>query len=93
MAWKVTYSRKVQKALKGFNEDIQRRFHILFDLIRVNGPWRSEMPNFGKLTNTELLHCHLKKGNPTYTCVWEIKDKEIRVVEVKYVGTHEKAPY
>jgi hypothetical protein len=25
--------------------------------------------------------------------VWEVIDKEIRLVEVSYVGTHEKAPY
>jgi len=41
----------------------------------------------------ELHHCHLKKGRPTYIAVWEINDKEIKLVEVTYVGTHEKAPY
>lgn len=25
--------------------------------------------------------------------VWEVKDKKIRLVEVIYAGTHEKAPY
>ena len=28
----------------------------------------------------------------TYVAVWEVIDKEIRLVEVSYVGTHEKAP-
>jgi hypothetical protein len=25
--------------------------------------------------------------------VWEVTDKTVKLVEVKYVGTHEKAPY
>jgi hypothetical protein len=35
----------------------------------------------------------LKKGRPTYVAVWELKDKEICLVEVTYAGTHEKALY
>jgi hypothetical protein len=38
-------------------------------------------------------HCHLKKGKPTYVCFWKILDKRERIVEVFYVGSHEKAPY
>jgi hypothetical protein len=33
------------------------------------------------------------KGRPTYVAVWEAQDKKIKLVEVLYVGTHEKAPY
>jgi len=25
--------------------------------------------------------------------IWEVIDKEIRLIEVTYAGTHEKAPY
>jgi len=38
-------------------------------------------------------HCHLKKGKPTYVAVWKVTDKKNRLVEVRYVGTHEKADY
>ncbi len=31
--------------------------------------------------------------NLSPVAVWEVIDKEIRIVEIKYVGTHEKAPY
>jgi mRNA-degrading endonuclease HigB of HigAB toxin-antitoxin module len=41
----------------------------------------------------DFQDCHLKKGQPTYVAVWQVIDKEIRIVEIKYVGTHEKAPY
>jgi hypothetical protein len=35
----------------------------------------------------------LKKGRPTYVAIWEVMDKEIKLIEVIYAGTHEKAPY
>ncbi len=35
----------------------------------------------------------LKKGKPTYVAVWVEREDEIRLVEVVYAGTHEKAPY
>jgi hypothetical protein len=38
-------------------------------------------------------HCHIKKGRPTYVVVWQVTDREIKIVEVKYVGTHEGADY
>lgn len=34
-----------------------------------------------------------EKGNPTYVAVWREERNEIRLVEVIYAGTHEKAPY
>ncbi|HPO10928.1 MAG TPA: cytotoxic translational repressor of toxin-antitoxin stability system, partial [bacterium] len=30
---------------------------------------------------------------PTYVAVWEVRNKNVRLVEVIYVGTHEAAPY
>jgi hypothetical protein len=40
-----------------------------------------------------MHHCHLRRGNPTYVAVWEVTNKQIKLVEVRYVGTHENAPY
>jgi hypothetical protein len=54
----------------------------------VRGDW----PNYSKLAGGRH-HCHLKKGKPTYVAVWEVLDKDIKLIEVQYVGTHEKAPY
>jgi len=56
------------------------------------GPVRGNWPNYGKLTKIRH-HCHLKKGKPTFVVVWEVKDTESKLIEVTYVGTHEKAPY
>lgn len=34
-----------------------------------------------------------KKSKPTYVAVWREVKSEIRLVEVTYAGSHEKAPY
>jgi hypothetical protein len=60
--------------------------------IEIMGPVRGNCPNYGKLA-PERHHCHLKKGRPTYVAVGEERNREIRLIEVVYVGTHEKAPY
>jgi hypothetical protein len=60
--------------------------------MELNGPVRGEWPNYSKL-GISRHHCHIKKGRPTYVAVWEEAKNEIRLVEVTYVGTYEKAPY
>jgi hypothetical protein len=60
--------------------------------IAMLGPVRGNWPNYSKLGSSQH-HCHIKKGKPCYVVVWEEKDKQIRLVEVIYAGTHEKAPY
>lgn len=47
----------------------------------------------GVKSNRDLRHCHLIKGNPTYVCCWEVVEDEVKIIEVYYAGTHEKAPY
>lgn len=65
---------------------------FLMHEISRSGPVRGDWPNYGKLSPGRH-HCHIKKGKPTYVAVWEEMDGEIMVVEITYVGTHEKAPY
>ena len=60
--------------------------------ITDRGPVRGDWPNFSKL-GKNTYHCHLKKGKPTYVACWRMLDKSKKVIEVYYVGTHEKAPY
>ena len=58
------------------------------------GPTRTTWPNYGKIRGKrDCHHCHLKKGKPTYVAVWKVTDKENKLVEVRYVGTHENADY
>lgn len=92
MNWTVELSRKVVKALPRLPVMVRKSLVLLFREIEMEGPVRGNWSNYGKL-GPQRHHCHLKKGQPTYVAVWEVKDSKIRLVEVTYVGTHEKAPY
>lgn len=92
MTWTVKVSNKVSKKLQTFPKRVNDTFAALAREIELLGPVRANWPNYGKLGNLRH-HCHLRKGKPTYVAVWEEVVGEIRIVEVIYVGTHEKAPY
>ena len=74
------------------SEPILRKYVVLLLELEKAGPYRSNWSNYGKLSDGRY-HCHIKRGNPTYVVCWEIINKEIKIVEVTYVGTHERAPY
>ena len=87
---------KVGKKIKKLPVSVQSSVLLLMRDLEQNGPatgggWK----NYGKFKGVvgDKRHCHLSKGRPTYVCCWEILDKEIKLMEVYYVGTHEKAPY
>ncbi|MBI5520656.1 MAG: cytotoxic translational repressor of toxin-antitoxin stability system [Desulfovibrio sp.] len=92
MAWVVRISTKAQKGLRPLPEVVRRTLALLLEDIADTGPVRGDWPNYGKL-GPDRHHCHLKKGKPTYVAVWVEEHGKIKVIEVTYVGTHEKAPY
>ena len=92
MTWTVQLSRKAEKQKVGLSKAVRQILFALIHEIETGGPVRGDWPNYSKLADGRH-HCHLKKGNPTYVAVWEVRDKEIKLVEVVYAGTHEKAPY
>ena len=92
MAWTVTVKRKVKKQIRKLSVSIKETLFTLLLEIEKEGPVRGNWPNYGRLKNNRH-HCHLKKGQPTYVAVWEVKEKQSKLVEVTYVGSHEKAPY
>ncbi len=90
--WTVNLSAKAQKQRSKLPKTIQDIVVMLLVEIEQGGPVRGDWPNYSKL-GTNRHHCHLKKGKPCYVAVWEVTDKSIKLIEVEYVGTHEKAPY
>ena len=88
----MTLSRKVAKQKEKLPTQVQQALLFLAHEIARNGPVRGDWPNYGKL-GPRRHHCHLKKGQPTYVAVWEEVVGEIRLAEITYAGTHEKAPY
>jgi len=94
MGWKVILNNRAAKDYKKLPEEIKDIFGALVREIEAIGPVRGNWRHFSKLSKIKH-HCHLtpSKRRPTYVSCWEVIDKEHKVVEVYYVGTHEKAPY
>jgi hypothetical protein len=92
MAWTVLFHRQVRKAIPQLPTLVQAAVVALVSEMEQGGPVRGKWPNYGKLGPTRH-HCHLKKGHPTYVAVWVVVDAQQQIIEVTYVGTHEKAPY
>lgn len=92
MKWEVNISRKVLKSLNKLPKPAKIQLFLLMKEIEVSGPVRGNWANYSKL-GMNRHHCHIKKGQPTYIVVWEEQDKKVKLVEVIYAGTHEKAPY
>ena len=92
MSWEVRIDERVKRRVTKLPEKVRRSLRLLMREIEAGGPVRGNWPNHAKLGNNRH-HCHLKKGRPTYVSVWEQAGDDIKLVEVIYVGTHEKAPY
>jgi len=95
--WSVFLTKKAQKQFNKLSDSLQDAFYLLLSELEELGPYAKNWPNFGKLKGTKkninLYHCHIYKGKPTVVVCWELKDKKLKILEIYYVGTHEKAPY
>lgn len=89
--WTVELVGQAKKAFKTLPKGTIDTFKLLLEDLEVNGPQRYNWPNFSKLKDS-IYHCHLEKGRPTYVACWRIH-KKVKLIEVYYAGTHEKAPY
>lgn len=94
MSWDVRLTNKAQKGSQKLSKRIQETFQLLLNEMEICGPIMREWPNYGKIEGSQdYYHCHLKKGNPTYVAIWKVTNKKEKIIEVTYVGTHEKANY
>ena len=92
MLWTVEVHRRIQRQIAALPLRVQQSLVALLRDIEAAGPVRGNWPNYSTLGRGRH-HCHLKKGHPTYVAVWEVIDRERRIIEVTYVGTHANAPY
>ena len=91
--WQVVIGVRVQKKmLPKLPDAVQLQLARLVKEISLLGPVRGDWPNYSALGDKQH-HCHLKKGRPTYVACWRVENNKVRLVEVYYAGTHEKAPY
>lgn len=98
MSWQVTFASRAGKEAKKLPKNVKVLLDTLSLEIEKEGPYRRDWPNYGPLRKGQGIpdgsyHCHLKKGHPTYVACWQIINKDLKRVEVFYVGTHENAPY
>lgn len=94
MDWTVKFTGKARKQKDKLPERYQAALDALRRDIEISGPVLAGWPNYGKLKGKPgYHHCHLNKGKPRYVAVWRVSDNIIHLVEIRYVGTHEKADY
>jgi hypothetical protein len=99
--WTILYSGPAKRALKKGRKILSQDALDAMDMLHLDlemfGPSQTGWPNYGKLKNqgkgVDRRHCHLLKGRPTFVACWEVKNTKNKILEVYYVGTHEKAPY
>ncbi len=89
MSWTVLLKKQVVKNLKKLPKDVQLLAQALTEDLKQSGPVQFTWKNYSKLSG-EQYHCHL---NYSYVACWEVIDKKIKILEVYYVGSREKAPY
>ena len=91
MAWTVTLSRKADKQKEKLPEHVRGALLFLIHEIMRSGPVRGT----GRITASwdprPTIATSRRENRPV--AVWEEIGGEVRLVEVTYVGTHEKAPY
>jgi hypothetical protein len=98
MSWHVTFRTRAKKEIKQLPKNVKILLDTLSLEIEKEGPYRKDWPSYGPLKKGSGIpdasyHCHLKNGRPTYVACWQIVDKDLKKIEVFYVGTHENAPY
>ena len=92
--WEVDITGNDRKQQKALPEKIKNALKFLLKDLTHIGPEVTHWRNYGKLTGKkDYYHCHLNKGHPRYVAVWKVTDYEIKLMEVRYVGTHENADY
>jgi len=92
--WVVKFTGKARKQKDRLPADIAAALYALRRELETDGPERTHWPHYGRIVGKkDVHHCHLNKGKPRYVAVWKLTDRDIQLIEVRYVGTHENADY
>lgn len=89
MSWTVNLKKKVIKGLKKLPKNVQEDLLALVADLEDSGPVCGDWPNYSKLADGSH-HCQL---NYSYVAVWVEDVKQLKIIEVTYVGSRESAPY
>ncbi len=94
MRYTVIFTSKARKQKERLPKDMEAAFDLLCAELEAEGPVRPNWPHYGRLRGKKNVHhCHLNKGKPRYVAVWKEHENTLALLEIYYVGTHEKADY
>lgn len=92
--WSVEFTGKARKQKQKLPKTISAVLDLLWGELERDGPERLKWPHYGLITGKkDMHHCHLNKGKPRYVAVWKVINRNVRLMEIRYVGTHENANY
>lgn len=82
-----------RKEYRQFEQDLKEILVALTNDLKLYGPNQANRWPHYKVR--PVHHCHLRVPGAQFQMVatWEVIDNVIKIIEVKYVGSHEKAPY
>jgi mRNA-degrading endonuclease RelE of RelBE toxin-antitoxin system len=86
--YQILIKKKVLKNIEKMPQNIQMKLGNLLEDLQEKGPYRSEWPNYSKLSKNEY-HCHLSHK---WVACWNYEKNRI-IIEVYYAGSRENAPY
>jgi mRNA-degrading endonuclease RelE of RelBE toxin-antitoxin system len=88
--WRVTAKKKIERSLNKLPKRIREAYAALIFDLSIKGPCPGKKWQNYSTLGPHKHHCHLTYS---YVACWEEVSGEIRVLEVYYVGSREKAPY
>ena len=92
--WQVKFTGKARKQKEKLPASIATALYSLKKELEIEGPERRNWPHYGLIIGKkDMHHCHLNKGRPCYVAIWKITDRDVNLMEIRYVGTHENANY
>ena len=89
MAWHVAFTKKAAKQVAKLPKRERAILPLLVRELELSGPVLPNWDNYSKLSKT-TYHCHL--GYKWVAC-WEVEDKQVKLIEIYFVGSREDAPY
>ncbi len=87
--WQVEFTAKASKQARKLAKRERDTLLLLVEDMKHRGPVLYDWSNYSRLGD-ERYHCHLSYK---WVACWELKDSELRIIDIYYVGSRENAPY
>ena len=74
--------------------DIRERVYALKFDMEYKGPEQTNWRNYSLIVGgKDVHHYHLNSGRPRYVVVWKVLNREVRIIEIRYAGSHGSVDY